>query len=58
LLYPLVDRKQVRNFAALKAKTRDMTKGLVFVTNNNQNNNQNLNNNQVLMVTPFDQRES
>jgi len=35
-----------------------MTKGLVFVTNNNQNNNQNLNNNQVLMVTPFDQRES
>jgi len=36
-----------------------MAKGLVFVTNNNQqNNNQNQNNNQVLMVAPFDQRES
>ena len=36
-----------------------MAKGLVFVTNNNQqNNNQNQNKNQVLMVAPFDQRES
>ena len=36
-----------------------MAKGLVYVTNNNQNNqNQNQNNNQVLMVAPFDQRES
>jgi hypothetical protein len=35
-----------------------MAKGLVFVTNNNQQNNQNQNNNQVLMVAPFDQRES
>ena len=34
-----------------------MAKGLVFVTNNNQHNNQNQNN-QVRMVTPFDQRES
>ena len=36
-----------------------MAKGLVYITNNNQQqNNQNQNNNQVLMVAPFDQRES
>ena len=35
-----------------------MAKGLVYITNNNFNNNQNQNNNQVLMVAPFDQRES
>ena len=35
-----------------------MAKGLVFVTNNNQQQNQNQNNNQVLMITPFGQRES
>ena len=36
-----------------------MSKGLVYiVANNNQNNNQNRNNNQVRMVTPLDQRES
>ena len=35
-----------------------MAKGLVYITNNNQQQNQNQNNNQVLMVTPFGQRES
>ena len=30
----------------------------VQLNNNQQNNNQNQNNNQVLMVAPFDQRES
>ena len=42
---------------AIKLVKRVMSKGLVFVTNNNQQNNQNQNNNQVLMVTPLDQRE-
>ena len=37
-----------------------MARILAYTANNNQNNqqNQNQNNNQVLMVAPFDQRES
>lgn len=39
-------------------REKDMAKGLVYVTNNNQNNQNQNQNNQVRMVTPFDQRES
>ena len=35
-----------------------MAKGLAYITNNNQHNQNQTQNNQVRMVTPFDQRES